>query len=258
MKYVRLKSDIKPRCLKDRLQYNPEIIELHLTEQDLVEPLRLINAIRQLQANGVVVYLHHPMSTNGKMLDILSSNTEISTYYEWSTRVLVDICKNEGVQCVIHAHYSGTESSFDINIERTKLMKDNISKILEYGYDFLLWEDTIGGLFSYQNPYLISELIEPLNLRVNVDISHTFISLNGDNNKLIDILESTKEFAKYYHIVDSQGVTHDGLSLGQGGVDWIRVKPYIHNKPFIFEIALEEPHDDCTPMIDSYKYYMSI
>ncbi len=39
-----------------------------------------------------------------------------------------------------------------------------------------MWEDTIEGLFSYGDVHLIDEIIKPLQLDVNVDISHAFIS----------------------------------------------------------------------------------
>ncbi len=72
------------------------------------------------------------------------------------------------------------------------------------------------------------------------------------------VLDNTKEYAKYFHVVDSMGKTHDGLPLGRGRIDWSMVKPYVYNKPFIFEIGLKEPHNDCTPMIESAEYFKRV
>lgn len=258
MNYIRLKSNIQERSLQDRLQYNPEILELHLEESDLDDPAYLISVIQMLKNKGVKPYLHHPMRTKGVVLDILSKDERIQAFYHKSTRQLVEICKQEGIKCVIHAHYAGSESSSGVGRDKTIQMRNEIEKILEYGREVLLWEDTIKGIFAYSNPYLIPDLILPLNLPLIVDISHSFIALRGDNEKLIEVMKQTEKYAEYFHVVDSKGQVHDGLVLGKGKIDWERVKPYIHNKPFIFEIALEPPYENCTPMVKSAEYYLSV
>jgi sugar phosphate isomerase/epimerase len=93
---------------------------------------------------------------------------------------------------------------------------------------------------------------------LNIDVSHSFIACRGDNGKLQQILELTDNYAKYYHLVDSMGIQHDSLPLGHGKIDWSMVKPYVIDKDFIFEIKLKGDHSDCTPMIDSVKYFNEI
>jgi sugar phosphate isomerase/epimerase len=136
-------------------------------------------------------------------------------------------------------------------------MREEIQKIVSFGRNVFLWEDSCSGLFSYQNPYLIKEVIKPLRLDIVVDVSHSFIALRGDNEKLLDVINSVCNYAQYYHIVDSMGEKHDGLELGHGKINWSPLKPYMKNKPHIFEISLDD-YNDCSPMIRSYQYFAAL
>ncbi|WP_281884953.1 TIM barrel protein [Paenibacillus sp. YYML68] len=258
MNDIRLKTNLKPSNIADRLQYNPSIIEFYLGETDLLQPELIRERIRELQSKGIRVYLHHPPKVQGKRLDILSRDEEVRTFYHRSSEQLAMLCHEEDVRCVIHAHYSHTESSGRVGPSETRRMRDEIRSILEYGRDVFLWEDTIEGLFAYANPYLMEELVVPLNLPLNVDVSHTFISFRGDNDKLRQTLEQTHPYAQYYHLVDSFGLVHDSLPLGEGLIDWAMVKPYVADRDFIFEVGLAGDHSDCTPMIRSAEFFRSI
>lgn len=254
MKFVRLKSNLSDQSLQNRLQYNPEIIELYLDENDLLDTSRLVEKIRFLQSLNIRVYLHQPSTHNGVYLDILSEDEDMRNYYYETSKILSTICHNENIHSVIHAHYVNTVSS-NSDKQSTIKMRRRIQDILDFASDRFVWEDTIHGIFSFDNPYLLDELIRPLDLPLNIDVSHSFIACRGDNGKLQQILESTQKHAKYFHLVDSMGEKHDSLPLGEGKIDWKMVKPYVMDKDFIFEINLKGNHNDCTPMIDSVKYF---
>jgi len=256
--YIHLKTNIYEESIQDRLKYQPEIVEFHLNEQDLEDIPFLVSRIKQCKQKGIKVYLHHPMKKGTQFLDILSEEKEIKEYYDWSTTVLAEICEQEDIYCVIHANYAGTMSSV-VTKENTKKVKKRIQHFLKIkGGRRLLWEDSIEGVFSYQNPDLLSHIIEPLNLSITVDISHSFIALKGDNQKLQQIVKKTAPYANYYHVVDSLGVEHDSLELGKGKVEWSEIISYLQDKPFIFEIGLEPPYTDCTPMIKSGIYFKEL
>ncbi|MEO2202313.1 TIM barrel protein [Paenibacillus pabuli] len=259
MTYMRLKTDLSENSFNNRYNYNPEIMELHLNYADILDKTLLHQRIEQLQASGIDVYLHHPMTLpNGEMLDIMALEDEKYIAYLDNIQTMVETCKIYGIKCIVHAHYANTESSNHLSLEKTLEMRDKISDILSYGREYLLWEDTIEGLFSYDNPYLIEYLIKPLNLPLCQDISHSFIALKGDNEKLVNVTEAVKDHSQYFHVVDSMGETHDGLILGEGKINWKELKPYLEDKPFIFEIGLTAPYHDCSPMIESVNYFNSI
>nr|WP_275669643.1 TIM barrel protein [Metabacillus litoralis] len=212
-----------------------------------------------MKSRGARVYLHHPMKYQGQYLDIISTDPDMRRFYDWSCEVLADICKKENIKCVIHCHYMQSESSHLTDRNKRLETKHRIEEILTICRTVFLWEDTTQGIFSANNPYLLSEIVQPLNLSLNIDISHSFIALKGDNNALKKHLELYHKHADYFHLVDSYGVEHDSLPLGKGKVDWKMVKPFIGDTDFIFEIDLKKSNYlDCNLMIESARYYNEV
>lgn len=254
---IRLKGGIDDKSFANRLSHEPEIVELFLTEKDMERTLLIRERIREMRNRGIKAYMHHPSKYRGAYLDILSEQPDMIAFYRESTAELLRICEEEDAKCVIHAHYVGMGNA-PIDRESTIKLREAIASIPGYDSGLLLWEDSTEGLFCYSNPYLIDDLIVPLNLPVNVDVSHTFIGFRGDNDKLCEVLERTAPYARYYHLVDSMGQRHDSLPLGAGLIDWERVKPFVEGKDFIFEINLTGDHVDCTPMVESAAFYAAV
>jgi len=216
------------------LKNNPEIIELHVSEDDLYHPEEVVKYIQAFRSKGVTVYLHHPSRYKGQYLDIISSSQEMRDYYDWSCRELTIICKQEDVKCVVHCHYASSESSHSQNKASRMELRKRIEEIQRISDQSFLWEDTISGIFSAENPFLLSEIVKPLNLPLTLDISHSFIALKGNNDQLKNHLDRYHPFIHYFHLVDSNGVYHDALPLGKGKIDWAMVKSYVKNKDFFF------------------------
>jgi sugar phosphate isomerase/epimerase len=258
MNMMRLKANMELENLNDRLQYDPEIIEFFLNDTDMARTGLIRERIRMIKERGIKAFLHHPSTYKGSYLDILSKDPDMYRFYRESSEQLAEICREEDAKCIIHANYVGSVGSEHEELEGSRLMKKEIQAIAAYAGDRFLWEDSTEGLFCYANPYLIEEVIAPLNLSVNVDVSHTFIAFRGDNGKLEEVLQRTAPYAAYYHLVDSMGETHDSLMLGQGKIDWRMVKPYVLGKDFIFEIGLAGDHSDCTPMVESARFFEQI
>lgn len=255
----RLKTALDERQLENRLQYQPEIIEFHLTEETLFGDKRayLEHTIERLQRMGIKVYLHHPMRHGGIPLDIISSIPGIREFYQLSCRILHEICLTHSIKCVVHSHYMESDTSSILTDSNILNVKDEIEAILEYAESSFLWEDSCGGVFSYENDSLFETIIKPLNLNLVQDISHSFISLKGDNQKLLSITKIIAPYVKYLHVVDSQGLHHDSLPLGKGRIDWNSLKPFTVHKDFIFEVSGKN-HYDCSAMVESADYYNSI
>ncbi|WP_129728754.1 MULTISPECIES: TIM barrel protein [Bacillaceae] len=259
MNYIRLKTGLNIQDIEDRVQYNPEIIELHLTEHDLYEPEIITQRIQLLKSQGIRVYLHQPMTYKGQYLDIISSNQDMRDHYNWSCKALAAICNQEDIQCVIHCHYTASENTDYQNAMKRKETRKRIEEVLHICHTAFLWEDSVKGIFSAENPFLFSEIVEPLNLPLTIDVSHSFIALQGDNQGLERHLEKFHVFATYFHLADSMGIIHDALPLGTGRINWRMVKPYVNDKDFIFEVDLRSSNfTDCTPMVVSAEYFQWI
>lgn len=259
IQYIRLKAAISPEQIQDRLKYQPDIIELHLTEKDLHRPQQIVTYIRLLKAQGIRVYLHHPMKHHGRYLDIISSSQEMRQFYDWSSELLASICRQEQIKCIIHCHYSDSESSSFLDKANRIETRRRIEQILKICDRSFLWEDTTHGIFSAQNLHLLDEIVRPLDLPLNIDISHAFIALKGNNIALEKHLEKYAPYANYFHLVDSLGVEHDSLPLGKGKINWSMVKPFIGVTDFIFEIDLAESSNlNCRLMIESAEYFRQL
>lgn len=259
MKYGnRMKCAVNETQLNERMRYRPKILEFHLVEGDLIgEGLeKLKKVITRVQQLGIKVYLHHPMRSRAGTQHILSENPAIRTYYEESSRILAKVSRDYNIKTVIHCNYAESEW-VEPTYENTLRMKKAIERILAYGREVFLWEDSCKGLFSHQNPYLMDEIVRPLSLPLVQDISHSFIALKGDQELLLKSVQDSSQYVQYYHVVDSMGVNHDGLELGKGRIQWESLKPYITLKDFIYEIALQD-HEKSGEMVSSAQYFKSI
>lgn len=253
-----LKCSTYTEQLYDRLKYKPDIIELHLNEDDLFASKRkqLENTISMLSSQGCAVYLHHPTQYNGKYLNISHEQKEHNLFFHLSTRILAEICQSHSIKCVIHPHYIPTATSF-INKENTDKMLHQINQILSYGKEVFLWENSIYGLFTAQNPNWLEEIIRPLNLPLAYDISHAFISFKGDNKLLLEQINKLDSYIQYFHVVDSEGQKHDGLKLGTGRINWKSIIPFLMSRPYIYEISLKDKTNS-VEMYESHLYLVDL
>lgn len=256
MENINLKCAIESSQIQNRLLYNPNRLELQLREKDMYDLDHVYETVRSLQYKGVQVVLHHPMSVRGHSLDILDENSTVSHFYRWTTRELIELCKQLKIKCVIHAHYAFTTSK-DINDITIQNTYNEIEKIHKNDPGVLLWENSCYGVFTNQNEELLNKIIKPLGLNMCFDISHSFISLKGNNQKMQEILKEFSPHIQYFHVVDSKGLSHDALPLGEGHIDWKPILPFLENKPFIFEIGLKD-FNNCEPMLQSVQFYNNL
>lgn len=142
---------------------------------------RLHALLRDLRARhpGAELVLHHPITCGGRYLDILSPEESIRSFYDWSTKLLIDWCRSLGARAVIHANYSGSIGCHVISPRTTHAVAEWIAGFNRLGADVLLWENAVSGVMSFQNPDLISGIVAPLGLQMCVDVSHAFISAGG-------------------------------------------------------------------------------
>ncbi len=219
----------------------------------------VLSWVKRLKDYVPHIYLHHPSRYGQSYLDIISNDDSIRRYYDESTNALIEVCREENLKMVIHAHYVETECANWRDLSLVSAVKERIFEFQRRAGEHLLWENSVAGIFSSENPQWVDEIVRPLGLNLCVDVSHIFLASRGNNDTLVDWLNLTKRYAKYYHVVDSRGEKHDGLALGQGRIDWVRVVPLLQNQEFVFEIDLRESdYADCQPMLDSHRYFLEM
>lgn len=253
-----LKCSIDEGQFRDRLARGPGVLEFHLWEYDLIgDRLALLESrIEESKDRGIQVYLHQPIKYRRKTNNMISGESERELYYNLSTEILIRLCKKHDISVVVHPSYNDSEVQ-----EYTKEVKEKLKNRIQYFNEEsegrILWENASAGLFIYSNEQIIEDIVKPLGLNICMDISHLYISTQGDNDKTLKIIKGLQENIQYYHVVDSFGKKHDSLQLGKGTIQWERYKRYIEKKPYIFEIDLKN-QEDCEEMVKSYEYFRGL
>lgn len=116
-----------------------------------------------------------------------------------------------------------------------------------------MFENSISPVFFYGDP-AVEDAILAHGYRLAYDVSHAFITVHGDNDRLIASLDHLKEQIVHYHLVDSMGQTHDSLPLGEGRIAWPRVLPHLNPAATdIYEIDLKD-QANCAEQVASHQY----
>lgn len=264
-----LKGSSSPGQILNRLaQPDINIYEFHLVEDDLFgdKRIELERWIQFMRDQGIQVYLHHPSSINGVELDVMATDSIMASYFELSTRIIVELCETYDCYTVIHWNYSEfSNDEHRAGRKKNQHTKDNLEGLLARTQDIdtrlgkgrILWENSIAILGTYLSDFSWAEMLAETDINLIFDISHAFISLKGDNDALERTVRTLRHNIKYFHVVDSMGETHDSLPLGQGLIDFKRLKPYITEKNYIYEVGLTNIHD-CTQMVDSHEWLKSL
>lgn len=257
-----LKTNIKDIDVRDRIEYEPDLVELHLVEGDLFGDglVQLEKVIKRIQYTGAKVYLHHPMRVHGMYLNVNAKDNIQGDFFKLSTRILVEIAKRYDLKIVVHFSYDNSERG-GVELEEPyecdiMLLEETVQNAViidkEIGCGRLLWENSDVGVGSYGKDLVFARLVLQSKLRLCIDISHLFLSVKGDNEELQRILNLLEPSIDYFHFVDSMGEEHDGLILGEGKVDIPKIVDMVLSHDYIYEICLRN-NRFCNEMIESHK-----
>ena len=271
--------------IEDRLQYNPKVYEIHLNEDDLFgeKYLKLRKNIEFLQSRGIKVFLHQPMKIRDKFVHINKIDCNEEYYLNLTTSLLIDLCKEYNVRCVTHFNYGTNqdkvidEATFCNKEDYINLVANSIKFLNKFDPErkYLMMENGVLGTGGYRKDMFLANLIKDTSIPLCIDISHLAISLNEHlegvsfesreaelkelNDYIFETLTILKDNTVYYHVVDSLATNglHDGLSLGEGVVDWGRIKDLILEKDYIYEIGLKDI-TNCIEMLESHNYFKKL
>ncbi|CAM5185164.1 Sugar phosphate isomerase/epimerase OS=Ureibacillus acetophenoni OX=614649 GN=SAMN05877842_104190 PE=4 SV=1 [Ureibacillus acetophenoni] len=259
-----LKGSTDPKQIENRLsQKGIDIYEFHLVEEDLFGDRihELERAILRLKVQGVKVYLHHPMKCHEQILHINDEISKAADFFILSTRILVDLCERYDCYVVVHWNYGRKNSLPEPDVAEKKSLIHTISRTIQfdekYGKGRILWENGVRGVGAIRKDMYLANLIVDTQLKLCFDVSHAFISLNGDNDILFKTIELLQHQIHYYHVVDSMGINHDSLMIGQGMIDFPQILPFILEKDYIYEIMLSD-NLDCREMMESHRIFKEL
>lgn len=187
---------------------SPEKILLNANE---LKPFLVKNNLRLLCHVPWYFHLAHPYE-------------RIRSCYVSETMKAIEVAGKLEAECVtIHAEISeGLPSKYFREMRREMLenFSDSLESIKdkadELGIQIML-ENLDGKAMGMDELLWILDL---KNVKATLDVSHAFIELEGDNDKLLDYVRRFKDRIGHMHLSDNFGDKDLHLPLGVGGVDW--------------------------------------
>lgn len=254
-----LKTNINEVDVRDRLNQNPDIIELYTREVDLFGEnyKHLEETIKVIKDSDVSVYLHLPVSIHGININIKETNSIVEDFFKLSTRILMKLCEKYNIKVVIPFNYTPLNGEEITNSKKEEFVEMILHLNNELGPGRILWENTSFGMGSYTGDLELAKLLSDTKLNLCMDIRHLYNSLNGNTEKLVETLSLLKENIAYYHVADSTGKANEGLKIGEGTIDFSRIYKEIIEKDYIYETSLFN-HRFCREMMVSHATFKEL
>ncbi|MFC6253308.1 sugar phosphate isomerase/epimerase family protein [Secundilactobacillus hailunensis] len=247
-----LKASTSLEQTNERLQYHPSVFEFYTDEHDMTKNglVHLAEMVKYVQSAGVrKIVIHHPMGFDHHHNEVAVSALKDPDGYKFmmgSADALIELAIKLNVQVLIHGGYSDQDAVVnafgDLKTGR-KVIFDRLDYFQQLGGNHVMFENSISPAFDYGDDE-IEEAVIAHHYRLCYDISHGFIVLHGDNDKLVQSIKRLAPQTVHYHFVDSMGEHHDSLQLGKGKIDWQRVMKVVNPKATnIYEIDLADQND---------------
>jgi len=237
---IGLKCAVHADRIRKMLGKKPKAFELYLVAEDLFTKERQLRAwVRKLQRQGIEVILHCPHKDNeGKDISLVPQQS-------WGSIAVLErlgrLCKELQVKAVVH--YAAWD-------KEEGLLLQNLERLKKY-FPYFYFENLIGYFGDHKRLIEIGKKAGFRNMCI--DTCHLYEHYR-DNGKVIEaIRELSKAFNTYFHLVDSDGVTH-GLEIGKGKVDFDAIMPYVGEGTA--EI-ISKDYDSPVEMLRSYARLLS-
>jgi N-acetylneuraminate synthase len=216
----------------------PDLFEFHLSYSDMeINPSDFLNGTYEC---GFVV--HAPeLFANSKLMDLASPDESYRKFSVLETQRVINITRSlkeffpKTVRPMIVANIGGfsMDEPLPLNVLRSYYERFAIS-LSELDMDGVeLIPQTMApfpwhfGGQRYQNIFvMIEEIIEwcsKLNLRMCFDISHTQLTCNHFGIDFYNFAEKIAPFTAHLHLGDAKGLNGEGLQIGDGDIDFLRL-----------------------------------
>jgi sialic acid synthase SpsE/sugar phosphate isomerase/epimerase len=218
---------------------NFDMLEFHLSYKDMdVELERYLD-----QPYDIGFAVHAPeLFTGDHTLDLCSKDEAYRARSIKELQRVIDVTRAlkkyfpKTDRPVIVCNVGGFTSAGFMTEEERKacyvLLKESLAKLDPEGVELIPqtmppfpWH--FGGQ-QYHNLFVsaddIVEFCSENNMRICFDISHTMLACNYYDWDLNDFVSRVAEFSAHLHIADSSGSDGEGLQIGDGDIDFTRLK----------------------------------
>ena len=262
-----LKGSTDSRQIENRLQYHPDVFEFFTDENDFTkEGLRRLRFdLEWIKSEDVKqIVIHQPMRFHGLFTELIAPEDKCRDLYYFidkSTNDMLQLAFDYDCQVLVHGSYSRQIQQFidmwdDVNSARAQAYH-RMDAFSALGQDHIMFENSISPIFYYGEPKENTYIYDK-GYRLAFDTSHCFIKMHGSNDALLASLKQLQNHIVHYHLVDSMGLTHDSLPLGQGKIAWEQVLPLLNPKASsIYEIVLKDQLD-AVEQLKSHEYLLQL
>jgi sialic acid synthase SpsE/sugar phosphate isomerase/epimerase len=216
----------------------PDLWEFHLSYSDMeIDPTGYLDGPYEA---GLVV--HAPeLFSESRLMDLAAPDNDYRKESIRETQRVIDITRvlksyfpNASKPCIV-ANIGGFSMDAPIAVSQIKGYYERFAESLEQldmrGVELIPqtmapfpWH--FGGQ-RYQNIFVkIDEIVEwcsKLKLRMCFDISHTRLACNHFGIDFYEFAERIGPFTAHLHLGDAKGVNGEGLQVGEGEIDFVRL-----------------------------------
>lgn len=86
----------------------------------------------------------------------------------------------------------------------------------------------------FVNPQDMIDIQKWSDIKFCMDVSHTFMSCSHLNISFYDTLDQVSRYFNYLHIADAIYPGEEGINIGEGEMDFSRLKNYLNNKDYLW------------------------
>jgi N-acetylneuraminate synthase len=218
---------------RDYLDMRPDLIEIHMTWRD-------IDGYRSLEGDFEQdLVVHAPEYYQDTLIDFSSDDASITDLSLTMLQRSIDIARDlsprfkgqqdsRGPRVVVHpgGHFpASTQTNRSVQYER--LMK-NLRRVDAEGVRILVenmppfpwyfggqWNNTI-----FLDPAEIAQFAKEMGWGICYDTSHAQLYCAHAGLSILEFTRTVLPHVHYLHLSDAKGVTHEGLQIGQGDIDF--------------------------------------
>jgi len=223
----------------------PDIFEFHLSYSDM--EIKLEKFMNNKYDMGFVV--HAPeLFRKSHLMDLATTDSSYSKISLNETQRVINITKDlnkyfpKQKNPLIVANIGGFSMDSPIDESRKELLYEtffkNLSKLNTEGVEIIPqtmapfpWH--FGGQ-RYQNLFVhIDEIVyycEKFNIRMCFDVSHSMLTCNHFGQDFYKFSEKIAPYTAHIHLGDASGVNGEGLQIGEGEIDFVKLGSILREK----------------------------
>lgn len=221
------------------------LVEFHLSYGDM--ELDISNYLKETYPIDFVV--HAPELFKGShLMDLATDDAEYRKFSMKETQKVIDITRDlkkyfpSTEKPLIVANVGGFSRDESFSEEKKVELYDqflaSLKELDTEGVEIIPqtmapfpWH--FGGQ-RYQNIFVhadeIVKICEENNIRICLDVSHTCLAANHFKFDLYDYVEKVAPYTAHIHLGDSKGVDGEGLQVGDGEIDFVRLGKILKDK----------------------------